>query len=132
CDGGVAAFRIDAATGALTAIDADSGTAGVQNFNGGFSPSSVAVHPAGRFLYVADYDPFGTGGGIAAFRVDAVTGALSPIDAHPVAGGIQEFAAGLSPISLAVDPSGSFVYAAVGAEVVAFAIDSSTVALPPA
>lgn len=68
----------------------------------------LAVHPSRRFLYVAAYDslaPPGTAAGVLAYRIDAQTGALSPLGAGMTAAGPNVFA-------IAIDPSGAHLYAA--------------------
>ena len=61
---------------------------------------AVAVHPSGKFAYVANAGRSNT---ISMYTIDATTGALTS------AGTI---AAGTLPESVAVDPSGKFAYAA--------------------
>lgn len=171
--GDVAAFRIDAGNGALTAIDANAGTAGIQNFAAGTQAISVAARPDGKFLYVANYgantvsafaidaatgaltalgavgtgsnpnsitlDPAGkfayvanrSSNTVSAYRIDAGTGALTAIDANPAIVGQQDFATGINPEMIAVDPRGKFAYVvnSGGNTVSAFAIDATSGAL---
>lgn len=126
----VSAYSIGA-TGALTPIDADAGSTGVQpSIPAGTAPLSVAIDPSGRFLYVANVgagvaDP----GTLSAYSIDSGTGALTPVAGSP-------FAAGNGPDSVVVDPSGRFVYAANygwpgSGTVSAYAIDAGTGALTP-
>jgi 6-phosphogluconolactonase len=69
---------------------------------GGPFPDSVVVEPTGRFLYVTiNTIP----GGVSAFNIDQVTGALTPIAGSP-------FPAGNSPDSVIVHPSGNWLYVA--------------------
>ena len=101
-DGSVAMYTIDATTGTLTYT-----TGGINgNCPGGLClPSSMVVEPSGKFAYVAN----GYGGGfigsvpynIAMYTINATTGALTSVGT---------IAAGPDPLSLAVDPSGNFVY----------------------
>jgi YVTN family beta-propeller protein len=91
----VSAFSIDPVTGALTAIGAPVAA--------GSSPNSVAVDPTGRFVYVANVGIASYN--ISAYRVDSLTGGLTPISGSP-------FAAGSAPFSITVDPFGEFVYVA--------------------
>jgi 6-phosphogluconolactonase len=57
---------------------------------------SVAVDPSGRFVYVA-------AGDVLAYRIDPLTGRLTPLPGSP-------FPAGIGATSLAVDPLDRFVY----------------------
>jgi 6-phosphogluconolactonase len=70
--GAVAAFRIDADSGALTPAPGSPYDAG------GF-PYSVGVDPQGRFVYVPGDD----GSGVSIFAVDPTSGALSPVPGSP-------------------------------------------------
>lgn len=103
--GSIAAYAINPRTGALTYT-----TGGT---NGGWtsgSPSyfnSLAVDPAGKFVYAADggASPAGSFGGantVSMFTINGVTGALTAVGT---------ITAGASPVSVAVHPSGKFVYA---------------------
>jgi len=103
----VSAYTVNA-SGTLSAIDADTGVAGIQNFNTGANPDHVEIDPNGKFIYVANQNS----GSISAFTIDSVTGFLSAIDADSGTAGIQNFAAGGSPQSVAIDPSGKFLYVA--------------------
>lgn len=93
----VAAFSIDAATGALTSVGSTPTKAG---------PLGVAVDPAGKFVYVAE----ALAEKVSSYAVNPTTGGLTfakstvPADtSDPVIG-----------VSLAVAPSGDFVYYASG------------------
>jgi 6-phosphogluconolactonase (cycloisomerase 2 family) len=113
----VLGFSIDPTTGALTQI------AGAP-FNAGESPTSAAADASGRFLYVANNASSADGNSISAFSIDASTGALARVPGTPVP-------APLSPFSVAVDPSGQYVYTGLlGPEGIrAFTIDQRTGAL---
>ncbi len=65
----------------------------------GSNPSSVAIDPAGRFVYVANPGS----NDLSAYRLDAASGALTILGKVPAGGGAN---------SVAVDPSGLYVYAA--------------------
>ena len=82
----VSTFSINATTGALTSLGAPVAT--------GTFPSSVAVDPFGKFVYVANYGS----NTISAYTINARTGALTAGAA---------VAAGTHPNSIAVDPSGT-------------------------
>src|SRR5882724_4686220 len=95
----VSMYTINATTGALTSI----GT----TVTGGGSANSVAVDPSGRFAYVAGADnDFGFSSFVSMFTINATTGVLTSIGAID---------AGITPASVAVDPSGRVAYAASNA-----------------
>jgi 6-phosphogluconolactonase (cycloisomerase 2 family) len=85
------------------------------------TPNALAVHPTGKFLYVA---PFG-GRSVEAFSIDT-GGALTPVPGSP-------FATDSGAISVAVDPTGRFAYVAnlFADDVSGFTINQSTGALTP-
>jgi DNA-binding beta-propeller fold protein YncE len=96
--GNVSMYAINSDTGSLTPITLPV-TAAAQG------PSAVAVHPSGKFVYVADSGDQGGGedvGAVSMYTADATTGALTLI------GTIRTEL--LTPYSLAVDPSGKFAY----------------------
>jgi YVTN family beta-propeller protein len=89
----VAMYTIDATTGALTSI----GTIAA-----GPVPISVAVDPAGNFVYVAAQNATpGSAGSLSVYAINATTGALASIGT---------IAAGTDPVSVAVAPFGKFAY----------------------
>jgi 6-phosphogluconolactonase (cycloisomerase 2 family) len=92
---GVDVFRPNA-SGALTLVAGSP-------FAAGANPETVAVDPAGKFLYVGNHS-LGSGSQIAALSIDAVSGALTAIAGSP-------FPSGDSPAFIAIDPSGDFAYA---------------------
>ena len=71
----------------------------------GNQPKSVVVDPLGRYVYVANSGS----NTISAFTRNAVTGSLTPILGSPFA---LPSSADIAPWSVAVDPSGKFVYVA--------------------
>jgi 6-phosphogluconolactonase (cycloisomerase 2 family) len=95
----VSAYAIDTETGALTEVAGSPFAAGV-------GPTAIAVDPSGRFAYVTNGGSFDFTDTISAFTIDATTGALTS------AGPAQASRSG--PRSVAVDPSGKFVYTANG------------------
>jgi 6-phosphogluconolactonase len=114
----VSMYTIDATTGALTSIGTTAAGTG-----SGFA--SVAVDPSGRFAYVANGDFFfGEGNTVSMYTIDAATGALTAIAPGTIA-------ARLTPLSVAVDPSGRFAYAAnsLSDNVSMYAINATTGAL---
>lgn len=84
--------------GALTNIGSGSPIAA------GSQPASVAVDPLGRYVYVANGNAAAST--ISAYTMDSSTGRLTPIAGSPFA------ATGISPASIAIDPTGKFVYVA--------------------
>jgi len=82
--------------GALTSIGPGSPVAA------GSQPTSVTVDPQGRYVYVANGDP--SASTISAYTLNSTTGQLTPIAGSPFA------STGTGPSSVAVDPSGKFVY----------------------
>jgi len=67
----------------------------------GAGTSSVAVDPAGKFLYAANQNS----GTISAYVINAKTGALTSVAGAP-------FLAGGAPFCVTTDPSGKFAYVA--------------------
>ena len=112
----VSAYAINSSTGALTEITGSPFTAGT-------NPISVAVDPTSKFAYVVNY----TDGTVSAYTINSSTGALTEITGSPFAAG----GAGALSFSVAVDPTGKFVYVANenSADVSAYTINSSTGAL---
>jgi 6-phosphogluconolactonase len=111
----VAAFTIDATTGALTKI----GSSSPCDYNVSVGSTTIAIDPSSKFLFAANSDSSGS-----VCTIDPTTGALSPL-----VGG--SFAAGKAASSVAVDASGRYVYVANSGSnnVTAFAINTTTGAL---
>jgi len=97
--GTISAYSIDSNTGALTPIPGSPFAAT------GITPVWVAVDPSGKFAYVANYCGVGpcSQGTVSAYTINTTTGALTPVPGSPLA-------AGTAPNTVAVDPSGKFVY----------------------
>jgi 6-phosphogluconolactonase len=97
--GTISAYSIDSHTGALTPI------AGSPFVATGLTPVSVAVDPAGKFAYVANYCGINScdRGGVGVYAINSTTGALTVVPGAFVA-------AGTTPNTAVVDPSGKFVY----------------------
>lgn len=109
-NGSVAAFTINPATGALTAV------AGSPFLSGGpdFGPTALALDPSGNFLYVANQGtppPAATpvGAGISTYSIagNGVLTADSVVGSPFSTGGVQN-----SPDALVIDPAGPYLYAA--------------------
>lgn len=95
---GIYAFRFDGSKGALTPLGLAAETK---------SPSFLALHPSGRFLYaVNEVNDVGQerGGSVNAFVVDRETGKLTLLNTQP--------SRGAHPCHLAVDRTGRFVLVA--------------------
>jgi 6-phosphogluconolactonase (cycloisomerase 2 family) len=104
---GVGSLAVNAGTGGLSVVPGS--PFAVNNV-----PFMVASHPTGKFLYTADLGPL-LGGftlqSVSAFSVDAVTGALSPVNSpYPAP-------ANSTVHGLVIHPSGNFVYAPAGPSV---------------
>jgi len=108
-DSSVSMYTINSTTGALTSIGM---------IAAGYGPDSVAVDPAGKFAYVANFDS----NDVSMYTIDATTGALASIGT---------IAAGTSPDSVAVDPAGKFAYVTNfnSNDVSMYTIDAATGAL---
>jgi 6-phosphogluconolactonase (cycloisomerase 2 family) len=97
---GIAAFSIDQTTGALTALS-------TATFDTGSGPQLMAIDPTNKYLYVAD-DVDNT---IAAFSIGA-NGILTAIGTTPFV--VTGTPAPVSIEAVAVDPSGTHIYAVDG------------------
>jgi 6-phosphogluconolactonase (cycloisomerase 2 family) len=120
---GIDAFSISS-SGSLTAVSGSP-----FSMPSGWTPfevDSLAVDPAGKFLYAPD----GPSNTVVGFTIDGATGALGSIPGSP-------FATGPGPAQVVVDPSDRFVYVSdcdtldQQGGISAFTIDSSTGALTP-
>jgi len=124
-DDDISAFVIDASSGSLARIDCGGGPeCNGADFVAGTTPVSVQGTPSGKFLYVANL----VSRDISAYAV-APTGALKPINCGGGAGcNGSNFTVGVA-LSLAVHPSGQYLYVANSAAIAAFAINASSGAL---
>jgi 6-phosphogluconolactonase (cycloisomerase 2 family) len=113
----VSAYTINATTGALSEVAGSP-------FAAGAGPTSVSVHPSGKFAYAANFGSGIVSGSVSAYAIDAGTGALSEITGSP-------FAAETLTTDVAVDPSGRFAYVVniFPGNISAYAIDAATGAL---
>ena len=113
--GGIAAFTVNASTGALSDVPGSP-------FPTSNQPFALATDSLGKFLYSIGGS---SNNAIEGFSIDANTGALTAIAGSP-------FITPSSLNSLAVDPSGKFLYATVnsttlpGSAILGFAIDGSS------
>jgi 6-phosphogluconolactonase (cycloisomerase 2 family) len=121
-DNTVSIYTVNASTGQLR----DNGY--VTPGNG---PFSVSVDPSGKFAYVANEGS----NDVSAYTINASTGALTQITCKGTGCNGSNFAAGTSPRSVTVDPSGRFAYVAninfvnVRPNVSAYTINAATGAL---
>ena len=130
-------FVINPASGTLSAFSATLGASLPNNptanditgvtgspFSFGGTPSAIAIYPAGGFFYVTD----SANGTVNAYSYSGVTTnlTLTLISKYAVGSG-----AGSTPRSVAIDPSGRFLYVsnATDATVSAFSINAATGAL---
>ncbi len=95
---GIYAYRLDTKSGGLEPIGLAAETT---------SPSFLAVHPNGKFLYAANEVDTVSGkrsGAVSAFSIDLQSGKLSLINHRP--------SGGSGPCHVSVDGSGKFVFVA--------------------
>jgi len=102
----VSMYAINATTGVLASL----GTIAA-----GLSPTSIAIHPTGEFIYVVNYDSKD----ISMYTVNTTTGNLTSIGTlTAVAGSI-----------IVIHPSGKFAYLTSSTSVLMYTIDMTTGAL---
>jgi len=89
----------------LMPINSDGSLGAAQLFASGGDYDGIAVTPNGKFLYAADV----AGSHVAAFSIDANTGALTGIGPQGPPPGIP---VGPDPFNLGVDPQGKFLFVA--------------------
>jgi 6-phosphogluconolactonase (cycloisomerase 2 family) len=120
--GWILAFSANTTNGALTPIGKTSISTGTDGktvatgYGAGTNPSSIAVDPASRFLYVTDRSTNQLYGNIVISG-----GLLQPMQNSP-------FATGLLPVAVTVDPRGKYLFVANYNDnsVSAYAIDQPT------
>ena len=115
----IAGFSVSATDGSLTPI-------GGSPFSTGFFPRTIAIDPAGKFLYATiSSSSMGTSTSIYGYTIDAASGGLTAMPGSP-------FPTGENPASAAVDVSGRFLFVANNANtangnsVSAFSINPDT------
>jgi 6-phosphogluconolactonase len=86
---GIYRARLEAATGKLSAPELAAELT---------SPSFIAIHPNGKYLYAVGETGGKDGGGVFAFAIDAKTGALTRLN--------EQTSGGSGPCHIAVDPKG--------------------------
>ncbi len=105
------------APGSITrfSVDPNSGTLGtIETVSAQVSrPQSSAIDPSGKFLYVSGFESGASSAAaapqIAALSIGPDTGALNPISSSPLA-----VESGIAATSIAIDPTGRFMFAAAG------------------
>ena len=88
----VSGYRIDAVTGALSALPGSPWATGAQ-------PVGIGIDPTGHFVYVANYNASSVSG----FAINAASGSLTPISSSP-------FATDPHPLSFAMHPGVPYLY----------------------
>ena len=124
----ISAFRMDGATGALMPVP---GSPFALNLSG---PGAITVEPSGRFVYVTGVcaPPFTCfGSAVAAYSIDASTGALTQIAGSPYSLSPNLGEGGSAPNAMTIDPRGRIIYVVVGNATVALDIDALTGGLTP-
>lgn len=113
----VSTFSINSLTGSITAVGSPTVTAK--------RPLATSVDPARKFLYVAQQATNASDSSISVFSIDSTTGVLTEISGSPFA------MLGRTPYSIAVDPTGKFLYVAdpMAAQVTVFKVNSTNGAL---
>ena len=84
-------------------------------FAAGDAPSGIAIHPSGRFLFVANT----ASNDVSVYTINRVTGALTPVAGSP-------FPTAAAPSAIAADPHGRFIYIAAQGVISAYRIDPLT------
>lgn len=116
--GNISAYSVNSTSGAFTPLAGSPYT--TVNL-----PMSIAIHPSGKFAFVAGLANT-IQGQIAAYSIDAISGVLSVIDLDPGTG--TTLATGKDPYEISIDPSGRFVYVAnyTADTVSAYTVDQAT------
>jgi 6-phosphogluconolactonase len=125
--GALSVFALDARTGRLAPVTGSP-------FGAGYCAGNIAIDPSDRFLYLAGCSVFGKLGAMPSvldFRIDANSGAPTPIATQPFGVGTSE--ANQPPSGVAVDRAGHRVFAAdlLGGSVWVFDIKPDSGALTP-
>ena len=121
-DGSVSMYTINPTDGTLT-------SAGPPVTSGDFGADSVAVDPSGKFVYVANWGEGNTAGSVSMYAINGTTGILTPTGTIPAP--CTSGPGSCAPSSLAVHPSGKFLYVAneggfTPTSVSMYAIDATT------
>lgn len=119
-DNTVSGYTIDAGTGVLTPVSGSPFGTGAPSASMP-QPDALAVNISGTFEYAADYNGNGPNGYVSGYSINPLSGALTLVSASP-------FAVGNQTRSVAVDPSGRFIYIAnpFSNNIYGFSIDPAT------
>jgi YVTN family beta-propeller protein len=122
--GGVTAYSVHSPSGVLTLLGSYP--------TGGRAPTMAVLSPAEKFLLVPNSNFGNERGSVAVFAVDAANGTLTAVAGSPF-----ETGAATTPVSVAVHPKGTLLYATNSnggntSSVTAFEMDTSTGFLTPA
>jgi len=90
-DNTISSFKIDSQIGSLTEVTPRKAT--------GLSPNSMVMDSGGKYLFTANQ----VSSDISVFSIDSSTGALTEASGSP-------FPTARNPVSIAVNPAGTFVY----------------------
>jgi 6-phosphogluconolactonase (cycloisomerase 2 family) len=93
-------FAINGTSGVLTAVPGSPFAPVAPNL----VTMSIAIDPTSSFMYVTNFSQVQGTSSISAYRLDATTGALTPLTGSPFSSGLAE------PSWISVDPSGAFLY----------------------
>lgn len=104
--GSVSMYTVNGTTGALTSTGAIQAPCAPPPSPGSCAPWSLAVHPSGKFVYVANEGGF-TPTSVSMYAIEATTGVLTLIGTVAVDG---------RAVAVVVDPSGKFAYVADGGD----------------
>jgi len=135
----VSVYGITPVSGVLSVADANGAIAGSQSsIATGDNPKSIAIHPSGKFAYVANQGEgppyYSTGNTLSVYSINMTNGALSAIDADALTTLSQPtIATGTFPYAVTVDPLGKFAYVTNYAsnDISTYTIDQTTGALTP-
>ncbi len=110
----------------------DSPDVGSEAMTSGGTPTGIAVDPSGNFVLVTDSAGGTNPGVLLVFAFDSTAKTLTPVAGSPFA---MDLVAGSAPSSVAVDPSGQYVFAtnqfSPADGLTAFGINSTTGLLSP-
>jgi 6-phosphogluconolactonase len=120
-------YRFDSAKGLLAPTNNEKSTETIAKADPGAGPRHLALHPNGRFAYVINE----MHSAISAFRYDAATGGLQPL--QTISTLPKGFSGHDEAAEIQVHPSGKFLYASNRGHdsIAVFAIDGSKGTLTP-
>jgi 6-phosphogluconolactonase len=130
----VSAYTIDPTSGVLTQTNCVTGcntsVGYTKNFSAGTNPISVTVDHTGKFAFVANAGS----NDVSAYFISQTTGALTQVPCNSgcsTTGNTNDFTAGTTPVSVIVDPTGTYAYVANqgSSDVSAYTINASTGAI---